>query len=573
MAFCSTVSICSPHEDVNWVEVDLRWGITSEEAAEGKVIRLVLEEVRRCKPFFIGILGERYGWVPDSLPVELIEIYPWIRGFPNASVNELEIIQGVLSDPQMLGYGLMYFRDPHFTEQLPATVRPNFESESASSRSKLELLKQRIRNAADEEVCLLRENYSNPEELCRWILDDFGRLLNTFLPDSEVVDPLNQEAKRHEAYAQSLRRVYIGRPESFSRLDVHGDGNGDKPLVISGETGSGKSALVANWVAHYRQMHPDAFVLEHYIGATPDSTDCAMMLRRIIAEFKRRFDLTGEIAHKPDVLCSSFPNWLHMAASKGRVILVLDELNHLEDRDSTPNLLWLPTDTPSNLRIFVSMPPSRSLDAVSQRGWEMLCVGSLTPTERERLIVSYMQIFGKRLDAHRLARLAHAPASANPLFLKLLLDELRQFGQFDQLDERFQYYLSALNLSELYERIFQRWEQDYDPDLVRQSLTLIWASRAGVSEIELLDLLGRYDKPLPRAAWRSFQLTAESVFISRSGHLSFANICAREAVGHRYLSTPEARRAVHRKLEEYFKKQQTSGRNLDELKWQRQQLE
>src|ERR1051326_802668 len=49
-------------------EVDLRWGITDEEKAEGKVLPLCLEEIRRCRPYFIGVLGERYGWIPDEIP-------------------------------------------------------------------------------------------------------------------------------------------------------------------------------------------------------------------------------------------------------------------------------------------------------------------------------------------------------------------------------------------------------------------------------------------------------------------------------------------------------------------------
>jgi hypothetical protein len=65
---------------VTWTEVDLRWGITDEQKAEGKVLPLCLEEIHRCRPYFIGLLGERYGWVPEpnSIPAELLESLPWI---------------------------------------------------------------------------------------------------------------------------------------------------------------------------------------------------------------------------------------------------------------------------------------------------------------------------------------------------------------------------------------------------------------------------------------------------------------------------------------------------------------
>src|SRR5215470_16577146 len=54
------------------VDVDLRWGVTEHEAAHGKVLEICLDEVERCRPFFISVLGERYGWslseynVPDE---------------------------------------------------------------------------------------------------------------------------------------------------------------------------------------------------------------------------------------------------------------------------------------------------------------------------------------------------------------------------------------------------------------------------------------------------------------------------------------------------------------------------
>lgn len=46
---------------VIWGEVDLRWGITDEQKAEGKVLPICLAEIEHCRPYFICMLGERYG--------------------------------------------------------------------------------------------------------------------------------------------------------------------------------------------------------------------------------------------------------------------------------------------------------------------------------------------------------------------------------------------------------------------------------------------------------------------------------------------------------------------------------
>lgn len=87
---------------VKIIPVDLRWGITEEESKSGKVLELCLQEIDNAIPFFIGIIGERYGWCPSHEEYEkstiLKEKYPWIeRDFKNQlSVTEIEMQYGVL---------------------------------------------------------------------------------------------------------------------------------------------------------------------------------------------------------------------------------------------------------------------------------------------------------------------------------------------------------------------------------------------------------------------------------------------------------------------------------------------
>src|SRR5947207_14037075 len=115
---------------VTWTEVDLRWGITDEETAEGKVLPLCLAEIERCRPWFIGLLGERYGWVPRAIPADLLESQPWLREHLQHSVTELEILHGVLRNPAMGDRSLFYFRDPGYLARLPAGAdRADFMSE------------------------------------------------------------------------------------------------------------------------------------------------------------------------------------------------------------------------------------------------------------------------------------------------------------------------------------------------------------------------------------------------------------------------------------------------------------
>lgn len=64
---------------VELVDVDLRWGITVQQAERGEVLPICLSEIDRARPYFIGMLGERYGWIPppEGYALDLVERQPW----------------------------------------------------------------------------------------------------------------------------------------------------------------------------------------------------------------------------------------------------------------------------------------------------------------------------------------------------------------------------------------------------------------------------------------------------------------------------------------------------------------
>ena len=64
-----------------FVEVDLRWGVTEEQAQRKEVVRHCLAEIKRCRPYFIGLLGERYGWVPgpEAYSEALLKEEDWLK--------------------------------------------------------------------------------------------------------------------------------------------------------------------------------------------------------------------------------------------------------------------------------------------------------------------------------------------------------------------------------------------------------------------------------------------------------------------------------------------------------------
>ena len=77
---------------VTFTEVGLRWGSAEEQSTHEETLKLCLDEIRACRPFFLGLLGERYGWVPgdDAFPADLTEEQPWPKDLHGKSATELE---------------------------------------------------------------------------------------------------------------------------------------------------------------------------------------------------------------------------------------------------------------------------------------------------------------------------------------------------------------------------------------------------------------------------------------------------------------------------------------------------
>ena len=554
---------------VTWGEVDLRWGITDEQKAEGKVLPICLEEINECRPYFICMLGERYGHVPEEIPDDLIKREPWLSEHKSKSVTELEILHGVLNNPEMADHAYFYIRDSHYADSLPYEEKPEH-------REKLDILKYRIRKSG----LSVQENYPDPEALGELVFNDLKAVIEERFPEGSELEPLDREAQEHEAFAQAKHRIYIGRREYFDRLDDHMEGNG-QPLVVLGESGSGKSALVANWAVKYRKKNPENYIVLHFIGSTPYSSDWSAMLRRIMGEFKRWFDMKDDIPSEPDKLRAAFANWLHMAsAAVGRenrkIILILDALNQLQDRDQAQEMVWLPPFIPENIWLILSTLPGRPLDDLRKREWSTMEVEPLKDDERKQLIKEYLAQYRKTLSVSQLDRIASADQTRNPLYLRALLEELRIFGEHKLLEERIEHYLEAENVQALYAKIFERFEEDYErdrPGIVGDALTHLWASRRGLSETELLELLGTNGEPLPQAYWAPFYIAADKLFVNRSGLIGFSHDFQRQAIENRYLPSKDDKKSSHIRLADYFSNQELTSRKVDELPWQLSEAE
>lgn len=555
---------------VEFTGVDLRWGITDEQKAEGKVLPICLREIERCRPFFIGLLGERYGWVPEYIDNELIEVQQWLNSHKGKSVTELEILHGVLKNTKMKGLSYFYIRNKKVSNEIEQRLskHPQYVKEPVSSKAKLETLKEKIVASGYP----VRVDYTDVKTLGDMVLEDLWKAIDERYPEAEVPSKLEQRRLEHDAFASLRRNVYIGRDDYIKTLNDHVVSD-NSPLVLLGESGSGKSALIANWVEEYRKNNPDDFIIPFYIGSTSESSDYAYMLRQIMVEIKERYgpnakvkDENGlgilgigsdnEIPIDPKEVIATFPRWLLRAGTEGKFILILDGLNQLEDRDNAPDLAWLPNKIPRNTKLILSTLPGRSLEVIKKRGWTELQVHPMNQDEQKKFITEYLQQYRKELSSPQIEKIIKHEQVANPLYLKTLLEELRIFGIHEELDKKIEHYLKAQSIEELFNRVLERLENNYEAEregMVKNVTTFLWASRKGLSETELLEILGTENSPMPRAYWSPLYLALEESLVGRSGLLTFFHDFLKKAVEIRYLNSDELKQKAHSQLAEYFR--------------------
>ncbi len=571
-----------------FTEVDLRWGLTDEDVALGQVIRTCLEEVDKCRPYFIGITGDRYGFVPTYLDIHkdpaLLDLHPWIEdaALDGMSITEMEAHYAVIGRAEggegkgALETARFYFRRRR--ESLDDVHQENDE------HSRLEAYQQRIRQSG-----AVIETFRDPASLGELIYDDLVKIIKRDFADARPPTPLQLERARHDAFSLSRRRAYIPNPTYLKRLNDHATSD-DPPLVVYAESGSGKSSLFAYWADQYRRKNPGAHVIEHYVGIGATAADHYAVIRHVCMEIKERFGRDEEIPSENDKLEAVLGQWLGYADHELRkgeggafreeggrrsvqsdinqvrasssdsslipppssLVIILDGLNQLQG--DALNLRWIPDIISPSIRLILSSTVEGTLVELTKRGWGRFGMQALMEAERETIVVRYLAEYHKSLNPEQIKRLATDYKCGHPLFLKTVLEELRLVSRHEDLDWKINSYLEVTGTEDLFQRVLERLEEDYNMRAVRDVMSLLCASRSGLDEQELSDL-----SRLARLKIATMMAGLDYHLVRKEGRLTFFHDYLRRAVEKRYLADENKKRSTHLGIAEYFQSVATTS--------------
>lgn len=358
--------------------VDLRWGVDTSSVAEkeqdSKVLSVCLAEIERCEPFFVLLLGDRYGYVPDDMAV---------------SVTEWEIDHALEKTPTERRL-LCCFRDIQNSSTLSQSQRDIFFDHGHDS--KLDDLKKRLRRGypsaiLDYSVQVRQDGTYDLREFCDCVTEALETRLRDELGDLPIDShhSLDVERARQIKYACELSCSFVGREGAVSALVEICHADGPLVVLVKGEPGAGKTSLMAKLT---RELEGSCTTVPVFCGFGPETSDLFGMVRFLL----RSLDPEGtdiESLYRMDYasLCDAFSRALTERAKHGPVVVLVDALDQLSGVQEG-RLGWASFDLPKNCHIICTAIDGISEDEVSHAGGLVLGIPELSEGDARALVAS-----------------------------------------------------------------------------------------------------------------------------------------------------------------------------------------
>jgi WD40 repeat protein len=511
----------------------------------------------------MGMLGGRYGWIPDG---------------HERSITEDEVRYGVLErDAEIWGNAFFYFRSEESTasiiEETPGDFREPAGSENAR---KLADLKQSIVNARLP-VLVYGATWDVQEKRLTG-LEAFGDhvfadLLQNIQDDPELDDhfaasteiPVNEFAEEREAMEAFIEdrteRYVVGSRQALldKMIDFAAASSEQNILVIEGEPGSGKSALLGKF-CQLLASRPHDVLISHFVGASVGSTNLRRTLRRLCHELAAAVNNSDPLPEDARELTDRFRKLLGEVAAHQRVTLIIDAINQFDATDGAHDMYWVPLALPPNVRFIASTLEHPALDALRKRSEPVRIerLESLGNEDAQAIIQAFLKRYSKRFSPEQIAALLAKREGRLPLYILTALQELRTLGTHAEITARIQELpgeTTALFAWILKQRLssdpgFRNAEgQLYGSALVAKFASCLGVSRHGLSQEELIGLLDAGD---PKGNVAALLRLLRRYLMHRGELIDFFHGQLREAVELEYLDDHEKQVEAHRFLSVNF---------------------
>ncbi len=595
------------------VDIDLRWGVTEADSQKNKrVVEVCLGNIDKCRPFFLCFLGQRRGWVPgeEDIAEGTFASFSKLQNYLGSSVTEMEIIHALI-DPMLNGKiqelqrqekAFFFLRDANYLGGIDNQAIRNIytnegEADPAGADLALARFKDEVVGKSGRPVYCYSARWdkesATPElevsgtAITKGRLTDFrcgdAALADTVLaalkqaiqeryPGREAMEqtssPLQRELDRQAQFLQLAAEGFIPRAGDFDEISRYIQSDEKRPFALCAAAGLGKTSFLARFIEKVLAAE-NTLLVYRFAGVSDDSGSVHRLLDSVLQELKAAGRIAAALPATESDIKNKFSDLLESAGTKGKLILIFDALNQLES--GLDDLSWLPWTLPENVRMIFSFKlDDEKGDALARRlvRENKAVLAKIrpfeTPDDRSSLVTQYLSHYLKELDEDNIETIICSQGAENPLFLKILLSELRVFGSHKNLRDIIRNRFGETPLS-AFDAVLDRIENDPAYSVIEPSVLCVhvfgWLSHAksGLSAEELTQLLLRAGLSDNRqAAGDAVQLLLRQLrpyLARRDGRVDFFYESFFLSARRRYtaahaLAKPDA--AWHHELAEYF---------------------
>lgn len=390
-----------------------------------------------------------------------------------------------------------------------STIENKFISEDYN---RAQIFKEKVKNQLINENTLnVATSQISKEKLDENYLDEFIESVTQFLKSQVDLQikkdkeknytSLEVEKQQQYSYLNQKLENFLGQEKVLNKIQNYINNDDNKPLVICGESGIGKSSIMAQAIENATNP-PNKKIIYRFVGATPNSTTTKELLTSILEELnitvenKQANEIENQFLTDIDKEENSFVKFSHQVYNEIQnleddIVIFIDAVDQLLNDDQ---FLWLPNNLPLNIKIVISALKDQNYTKDSKYFYTL-----------EDKISSYIEIesFNKPIEL-----LESLLSQQN----RTLQEEQKEYflEQYSQVNTPLYVYMAAnkmlywkssdiadtdATLSKTQKDIVKEFIENltlihhHNEQLVQKVFGYILASKDGLSEDEILELL------------------------------------------------------------------------------------
>lgn len=472
---------------VSFYAVDLRWGITKEDQDNNEVISLCLKEINNCTPFFLGLIGNRYGWIPLSYDEKLIKEFPWIANYQGKSVTELEMILGAINNPEK-DKTIFLFKDSSLTKEKDCDHKDELLND----------LKERIYK--NDIYC---KPYSSMEEFKTVVTEKLLAICENYLQINKSINLVRQEY-----FLDCIEEKYV-----YSHLEdnvfeiLEAIKNNHKPLVVYGEKNWGITTTFSHVINSLQgnkiiiNLEADdefkySFVDKLYYHLYHELVN--QKLSDLVLSDED--DLDVSIGQKRIIIMKNISRWISKIKTSIPLYILINDISQIYQTDGEMFFMNIfPEELPDN--VYVILTTSDYFQAFYLNPYTIVTVNKMNGFGKE-FFISYLAYYGKKMDTELLKAYDYFNPDDLSIY-EVIADYAINYTNFDTYKETLYKFIKVKTLNECYKLTFDLLSETLTEKQVvyfKFILLKLFYAQYGLEENELFDnlqltsRLDRYDK-------------------------------------------------------------------------------